>query len=221
MDRRKALKNMGWGLGYAVATPTLISIVQSCKSDTTAAWMPDFFTAQEGSVITHLVDILLPKTDTPSASEMKVHAFIDQFAAQIWEKEKQDMIKSSMGKFIEKALADSGKSKAEDLGPEDLEPVLAAALKNTREEEVAMFESIDSYQQSVASGQPATLDDRTSRFAFANNLRGMTIWGYKTTEYIGEQVLPYLPVPGEYIPCADLEQLTGGMAWSLETVNFE
>jgi uncharacterized membrane protein len=221
MDRRKALKNMGWGLGYAVATPTLISIVQSCQNDKAAAWMPDFFTAQEGSVITHLVDIILPKTDTPSASEMNVHGFIDQFASQIWDKKKQDMIKASLGKFIEKALADSGKSDASALSPEDLEPVLAEALKNTKEEEVAMFNTLDSYQEAIDSGQQASLDDRTSRFAFANNLRGMTIWGYKTTEYIGEQVLPYLPVPGEYIPCADLEQLTGGMAWSLETVNFE
>ena len=215
------MKNMGWGLGYAVATPTLISIVQSCQDNKAAAWMPDFFTAGEGSVVTHLVDIILPKTDTPSASEMKVHAFIDQFAAQIWDKPKQDVIKSSMGKFIEKALADAGMADAADLGPEDLEPVLAEALKNTKEEEVAMFETIDSYQQAVAEGKPASMDDRTSRFAFANNLRGMTIWGYKTTEYIGEQVLPYLPVPGEYIPCGDLDQLTGGMAWSLETVNFE
>ncbi|MEJ2163444.1 MAG: gluconate 2-dehydrogenase subunit 3 family protein, partial [Robiginitalea sp.] len=38
---------------------------------------------------------------------------------------------------------------------------------------------------------------------------------YKTTEYIGEEILAYLPVPGEYIGCGDLDELTGGKAWSL------
>ena len=44
MDRRKALKNMGLALGYTVATPTLISIVQSCKNEKVLEWKPDFFT---------------------------------------------------------------------------------------------------------------------------------------------------------------------------------
>ncbi|MDO1499492.1 hypothetical protein Q2T40_04665 [Winogradskyella maritima] len=54
------------------------------------------------------------------------------------------------------------------------------------------------------------LDDGISRFAFANNLRGLTIMGYKTSEYVGENVLAYLPVPGEFIACGDLQELTGG-----------
>ena len=43
MDRRKALKNMGLALGYTVATPTLISIVQSCKKDAAIVMDPRFF----------------------------------------------------------------------------------------------------------------------------------------------------------------------------------
>ncbi|MGB3149984.1 MAG: gluconate 2-dehydrogenase subunit 3 family protein, partial [Maribacter sp.] len=64
MDRRKALKNMGLALGYTVATPTLISLMQSCKGEPAVVWTPDFFTADEGSAVTKLVDIILPKTDT-------------------------------------------------------------------------------------------------------------------------------------------------------------
>ena len=35
---------MGLALGYTVATPTLISIVQSCKNEKVLEWKPDFFT---------------------------------------------------------------------------------------------------------------------------------------------------------------------------------
>lgn len=215
MDRRKALKNMGLAMGYTVATPTLISIMQSCKGEPVATWTPEFFTASEGAALTKIVDVILPKTDTPSASEVQVDVFIDRFAKDVMEEEEQNFFRMAMGKFTDKALQDSGKSKVEDLTAEDIEPVLAGSLKYTKEDEAKMFESISSYTEAVAEGKEATLDDETSRFAFANNLRGLTIWGYKTSEYVGEEVLAYLPVPGEYIPCADTQELTGGKAWSL------
>ncbi|WP_291965404.1 gluconate 2-dehydrogenase subunit 3 family protein [Maribacter sp.] len=215
MDRRRVLKNMGMSLGYMVATPTLLSIVQSCKSEPALTWTPEFLAQNEGAVLSKLVDIILPKTDTPSASEVQVDIFIDRFAKDVMEKEQQDFLKMSMSKFTNKALADSGKEKVEDLTAEDLEPVLAASLKYNKDEQAEMFKTINSYTKAIADGDTAELDDEVSRFAFANNLRGMTIWGYKASEYVGENVLAYLPVPGEYVACGDLQELTEGKAWSL------
>ena len=215
MDRRRVLKNMGLSLGYMMATPTLLGIIQSCKSEPTVTWTPVFLTQNEGNVLTKLVDIILPKTDTLSASEVQVDIFIDKFAQDVMEKEQQDFFKMSMSNFMDKALTDSGKENAEDLTSEDLEPVLASSLKYSKDQQTEMFESINSYTEAIAEGKTSTLDDETTRFAFANNLRGMTIWGYKASEYVGEEVLAYLPVPGEYIPCGDMQELTGGKAWSL------
>ena len=215
MDRRIALKNMGLALGYTVATPTLLSIVQSCKSENALEWTPDFFTKEEGAVVTHLVDIILPKTDTPSATEVQVNLFIDRFADQVMEKEQQDFVKMITGKFIEKALKDSGKENAVDLEPADLEPALSAALKISKEQADTNQKAINEFMEAVANGETAALDDTIANFAFASNLRDMTIWGYKASEYVGENVLVYLPVPGEYIACGDLNDLTGGKAWSL------
>ncbi len=215
MDRRKALRNMGLAMGYTVAVPTLLSIVQSCKNDTVLEWTPDFFTKDEGAALTKLVDIIIPKTDTPSASETQVHLFIDRFADQVMEPQQQEFVKMSLGRFLEKALKDSGKENAGELTAEELEPILATALKATPEEQTKNFESIQQYQEAISEGQEALLDDTLSRFAFANNIRGLTIMGYKTSEFVGEEVLEYLPVPGEYIPCGDLQELTGGKAWSI------
>lgn len=215
MDRRKALKNMGLALGYSVATPTLIGMVQSCKNDKSLEWTPVFLTPDEGEALTKLVDIILPKTDSPSASEVQVHLFIDKFIDQVMEKEQQDFVKMSMGQFLEKALKDAGKEKARNLTSEDLEPVLAEALKVTKEDEVKNFEAIEQYHEAIAEGKEPLLDDGISRFAFANNLRGLTIWGYKISEYVGEEVLAYLPIPAEYIPCENAQKLTGSIAWSL------
>ncbi|MBC2838392.1 gluconate 2-dehydrogenase subunit 3 family protein [Robiginitalea sp. SC105] len=216
MERRKALRNMGMAMGWTLATPTVMSILQSCQQEAGPTWTPVFFSPAEGGVLLQLVDIILPKTDTPSASELQVHAFIDSYMEAVPPRAEQDFMKMAMGAFIAKAQADSGKETAEDLTAEDLEPVLAESLaKRSPEEEAVIMEAIGSYQEAVESGEEATLDEAISRYSFANNLRGATIWAFKSSEYIGEEVLAYLPVPGEYIPCGDLNELTGGKAWSI------
>lgn len=215
MDRRIALKNIGLSLGYVVATPTILSLVQSCKNENAITWIPSFLSKEEGTVLSKLVDIILPKTDTPSASEVNVHIFIDKYAKEIMEEKDQNFFKMAMTKFTDKTLKDAGKEKLEDLTTEDLEPVLANALKVTKEDEIKNFKLLDSYHEAIAAGETPELEEGVSRFAFANNLRGITIWSYKTSEYIGEKVLTYLPVPGEYIGCGDLQELTAGKAWAI------
>lgn len=215
MDRRKALKNMGLAMGYTVATPTLIGIMQSCKGEPIMEWTPDFFSKEQGTVLTKLVDIILPKTDTPSASEVQVNIFIDRFINEVADKEQQDFTKMAMGRFLEKATKAAGKEKVIDLSVEELENTLASTLKISKEQEEKNNESIQAYQMAMKDGKEALLDDEVASHAFASNLRGMTIMGYKTSEYIGEEVLAYLPVPGQYIGCGDLQELTGGKAWSL------
>lgn len=216
MDRRIALKNMGYAMGLTVATPTIISLLQSCRGETGPDWTPVFFSVDQGSVLVKLVDIILPKTDTPSASEVGVHRFLDGYMDAVPEQGEQDMLKMGLDAFIADALSESGKASAADLTATDLEPVLAARLaKQTEEEEAAMYEALGSYQEAMESGQEATLDSGIASRMFANTLRGTVIWSYKTSEQIGENVLAYLPVPGEYIPCGNVDELTGGKAWSI------
>ncbi len=216
MDRRVALKNMGLALGYTMATPTVISLMQSCKQETGPQWTPLFFTPEEGSVLILVADLILPKTDTPSASEVGVHTFIDRYLHEVSEEQEQQFIKMGLGKFIEKAKMDAGKEATSELTAEDIEPVLADALKKrSEEEEASMFEAMMTYNQAMAEGTPAELDSEISRIAFATQARDAVISAYKTSEYVGEEVLAYLPVPGEYIGCGDLNELTGGKAWSI------
>jgi hypothetical protein len=216
MDRRLALKNMGLALGYTVATPTVISLMQSCKQETGPEWTPLFFTPEEGSVLVMLADLILPKTDTPSASEAGVPTFIDRCFHEVSEEQQQNFVKMGLGKFIEKAKTDSGKENTSDLTSEDLEPVLAEALKKrSEEEEAAMFEAMTAYDKAMEEGTPAELDAAFARRAFATQMRDDVIWAYKNSEVVGEEVLAYLPVPGEYIGCGDLNELTGGKAWSI------
>ena len=52
-------------------------------------------------------------------------------------------------------------------------------------------------------------------FDTLKEIRDKTVWAYKSTEEIGENVLAYDPIPGIQIGCVSLEETTGGRAWSL------
>ena len=186
MERRKALVQMGLSMGYVVAAPTFAGLLQSCDGEKKVKWVPKFLSEKEGSLLKKLVDVVLPKTDTPSASELDVHKFIDFFAAECFEKKEQDVFKATLADLATEALAVSSKTEMSELTGTDLTPILKAAV----------------------------MEKGKAPLSFAKKLRDLTIWGYKCNEYVGEEVLAYLPVPGEYISCGDLNELTEGKAWS-------
>lgn len=186
MDRRKALMQMGMSLGYVVAVPTFVSILQSCKDKKKEVWTPIFFTKAQGITLIGVVDSILPKTDTQSASEVNVHVFLDNFVANVMEKKQQNDFKATLDAITQNSLKVSNKETVEELTQKDIESV------------VRIF-----------------LEEKGKENAFAKKIRELTIWGYKCNEYIGEEVLAYLPVPGEFIACGSVEKLTEGKAWSI------
>ncbi len=217
MKRRTALKNMGMVFGYAAATPTLLGLVQSCKEKAPyATWVPSYFEKDKGYALAQMVDVILPKTDTPSATEVNVHVFIDEFAKSVLPEEQQAFMKVLMDKFMGKVLGDSGKESLMDIEGVDFEPALTTYLKKrSDEDEASQEEAIGAYMEAMAAGNTSDLDEDVACFAFATNVRDMATWAYKSSEYVGEEVLAYLPIPGEYIGCGDVDELTQGKAWSL------
>ena len=112
-------------------------------------------------------------------------------------------------------MKDSAKETVLDLTPIEVEAILNTSLKLSKEEQKSNDETVENYMRALDEGAAIKLDAIVARNAFAKNLRNMTILGYKSAEYIGEEVLGYLPVPGEYVACGTAEELTGGKAWSL------
>ncbi|WP_422858374.1 gluconate 2-dehydrogenase subunit 3 family protein [Flagellimonas sp. S174] len=216
MERRTALKNMGMAFGYTVAAPTLLGLIQSCNSKKVLDWTPDFLTKDEGVAVHTMVDIILPKTDTPSATDVNVHVFIDQFAKDVLPQENKDFLKLGMDKFFGKVLADAEKETLAELNEEDFIPALKTYLKKrTKEVEEAHNKAIGEYFMAIEQNGSAVLDDEIARYMFANSIRDISVWSYKSSEYVGEEVLAYLPIPGQYVPCDTAEALTQGKAWSL------
>jgi len=198
MDRRKALKNLGLSLGFVVATPTVISMLQSCKKAVTdmTFWEPKFFSLDEAKIVENLVDLILPKTkDLPGASDLNVTQFIDIYTSKVSNNEEKVAYKGGLMAVV-RALVKPEK----ELTRKDYDALLLKYLKASNEETKSFIENKDPVFETLAG------------------LRATAIWAYKTSEKIGEEVLAYDAVPGEQKGCVSVNEATGewnGRAWSL------
>ena len=198
MDRRKALRTIGFGTTAITVTPAVVGMLQACQSQTNT-FTPIHFSKENFSVLSQLMDLIIPETDIPGAIDLKLPEFLDGFIDVVMNEKAKQKITEGLDQFIAVSLKDTGKSSATRLDRSDLDAQLAKYLK------------ADQQQQNSAQ------DDKAyqSASAFTNQLRSMTINAFKTNEYIGENVMAYAPIPGEQKGCVDLMEATGGKAWSL------
>jgi len=197
MDRRKALKKTGLLAGAALATPSLFSLLQSCKEETRLTWQPEFFTEDEAKTIGALVDMILPTTDTPGALDVKADVFIDKVIAQTYNTEGQENMRKDIAAFNIACQENYGDSFI-NLNETKRAEVLKAAEKTSGKFNPGIWGKTIGEQEPIG---------------FYRSMKSMAIWAYMTSEDIGENVLNYLPVPGNFEACIPVSEV--GNRWSL------
>ena len=191
MDRRKALRNIGTGIGAITVTPAVVSLFQSCQ--TSATYNPLFIPKDDFKIISNLMEMIIPKTDIPGAIELKLPEFVDAYIDAVWDEEEKTDFTKTWEVFISASTKAAEKENENDLSAADWDAQLAKYLK-------------------PGNDIPA---DEILASQFVNQLRSLTVNAFKTNEFIGEEVLAYAPIPGEQKGCVDLMEATGGKAWSL------
>ena len=214
MDRRKALRTIGFGTTAITVTPAVLGMLQSCQTQT-SSFNPIHFSKEQFSVVSQLMDLIIPKTDIPGAIELKLPEFLDGYINIILNKPAQEKIVAGLDHFIKGSLEASGKSSAGRLDRADLDAQLAKYLKADQDQQKAWQDENSAYQKAVKEDSTLAQPTSAASYEFADQLRSMTINAFKTNEYIGENVLAYVSIPGEQKGCVDLMEATGVKAWSL------
>lgn len=200
MNRRDALKGMGLSLGYIIATPTILSMLQSCSTKA-EKWVPLFHSDIQALVLEGLVDLILPKTkDTPGALDVNVPKFIDLYVAEALTEEDKETYKLGFEAVMDELGIPNVELDPEQptkLKTEDLDAILSKYLRISKAQRLAY------------------ITEEHLVFMTLLTIRDQTVWAYKTSKEIGKNVLVYDPVPGEQKGCISVEEATGGKAWSL------
>ncbi|MCB7479996.1 gluconate 2-dehydrogenase subunit 3 family protein [Christiangramia sediminis] len=214
MKRRQALKNIGLGAGIFIVGPSTLSLLQSCKNEPEYDWQPTFLSASHGFALQRILDIILPATDTPGASDLNIAQFIDSYMDQVADEERRNRFERSAGSFSKAFKAEYDKEQGEGKD-EEFENLIKKYLKATPAEKKEYAKRNTETQDAQKQQSDMEIDPDAGAYAYLTTVREMGIWAWKNSEEIGENVLWYDPVPGEYIPCGPVSELGNGKAMSL------
>lgn len=92
MERREVLRLVSLATGAAISAPLLGSLLSSCKTDIKKDdldYALQFFSKEEFAKIKSLVNTILPKTDSPSATDVGVHQVIDTMVGNVYSERRQ------------------------------------------------------------------------------------------------------------------------------------
>ena len=170
MNRRDLLKKGVYGLAGVTLSSTLISTLQNCSS--IEKYIPLYFSKHEFSLLSNIVDFLVPKTETPGAVDMKVPQFIDIIISETYNSESKNNFSN---KF--KLLIEDFKSNNIDL----------------------------SDYNSIKSKFVNDFNNKTHQEVY-NQIRDLTVWGFKTSKEIALNVLNYNPIPGYQLGCINIKE---------------
>lgn len=188
MKRRDILRYTALVTGSAISAPLLSTLLTGCSGGevkNSEKLDLKFFTDEEFRLVKDLIDVILPKTDSPSASEVGVHQIIDNMVGTVYQTADKERYKTGFS-----ALA-AHLNKASEGNYIDL----------TSDEKIGLLKALEG------------LDNKTLRDAYLN-LKQQTVAYYLSTEEVGKNFLNYLPVPGKYQACISLSEV-GGKAWAI------
>ncbi len=179
MNRREALSRAAILLGGAISAPTIAAIMSGCKADpNVAAASSGYLTSNLEALVAELCDLILPKTDTPSATEAGVPSFIHTIMMECTPKTDRDA-------FV--------------AGLKQLDADAKGFAKSSAEEKQAFLKKLDTEARAAA-------DKATPPQAAWRKLKELTVVGFFTSEIGASEVLEYVPVPGKWEPCIPLKE---------------
>ena len=215
MNRRKALKNIGFSLGAVSATPTLVSLLSSCQNESN--WSPKLLSNSQIDFISNYIELIIPKTkDIPGGIELGLHKWVDICAKLILNKESQRNYLFSLECLIDDTLKSASKEEIGELKIDDYEYQLKKFLLAENSTNKKWSKSVKNYWSKKQKDLNfAGAPQQALAYSSLITLRQWTAKGYRFNEYIGKKVLDYRPVPGEQKGCVDLEETTGGLIWAI------
>lgn len=205
MERRKALKNLGFGSAALFSSSLLFGAMQGCSAKPAVDWIPVFFTPEEAAQMEQICEGITPQTTTPGAIEAGVPSHLDQAFSVFNTALESDYFKRGLAVFVKKfdESQDVSFSKATT---EQVTNVINAYFKRYNDDASLLKKYRDTYRDEGVK------DNDFVEVHFVTTVVDATFNSYFTSELVGETVMAYDPIPNDYNGCIPLEP--GQKSWS-------
>jgi len=181
MTRRDALKRAALLIGVAL-TPSLIT--NALQAAAAPGAQAAFLSPAQLELVTAMVERILPRTDTPGATDVGVPAFVNLMLANYSTASEQQVFTAG------------------------LDEVNAASLAAHAQP----FVKVSAAQQDALLVKIAVASQKKEK-TFFHQLKELTVVGYFTSEIVGRTVLHYDPVPGRFQGCVPISEV-GNVLWT-------
>ncbi|CAN5362559.1 hypothetical protein BH23BAC3_BH23BAC3_13880 [soil metagenome] len=185
MNRREMLKYTALLTGGAVSTSFATIFLSGCSRVTAEVSELHFFDLDDFELVSRLADTILPRTDTPSATDVNVHYTIDNMIGLVFDMDFKSNFKNQWDE-LETHLSDQN------------------FLQLEQSEQVELLRNLELNLNSVTE----------NAWQAYMELKQQVIAYYLTTEEIGKEHLNYLPIPVEYKPCISVDDVEN-RAWAI------
>lgn len=205
MERREALKNLGFGSAAIFSSSMLFGALQSCSPQPTVDWVPVAMTAEQAAQLEKICEGICPKTTTPGATEAGVANHIDQALSALRTDREVGYFKDGMEIFVKNFDA----NQEVKFNKATTEQVTAAINE--------YFKKYDENPEILQNLRNGMRDEgeKSGEFLetyFVTQVVDSTFRSYFASELVGETVLPYDPIPVKYEGCLPYEP--GQKLWS-------
>jgi gluconate 2-dehydrogenase gamma chain len=198
LTRREALKRVAWLMGGTLCASAILAIQKGYSATTPAGRKPSILTRPQMTIVSAVAEIMIPRTDTPGATDVGVPGFIDLMLEEVYTQKNREHYLTGLADFDAAAHTEQGK---EFLA---LEPPQQVALVR-RFHDAAVIEE----------QRPARPREDVQR-PFILMTKELTLLGFFTSQAGATQVLQYIAVPGSYHACIPVEQAGNGKTWAVE-----
>ncbi|WP_111641823.1 gluconate 2-dehydrogenase subunit 3 family protein [Marinimicrobium alkaliphilum] len=198
MNRREILRYTAWLTGTAVSAPLAAAILSGCSptpngtgSTTNGEDAPElsaalhFFSPEQFALLGVIADAILPRTDSPSATDVGAHQTLDAMFGLVFDGDFQRQFRENWYQ-LERHLADQHFG---DLDSSEKAQVLTA----------------------LEIGEITDLAEARAGFV---EVKQQLVAYYLTSEEVGKNFLNYVPVPGTYSPCISVDDVNN-TAWAI------
>ena len=201
MNRRQVLQRVAYLMGGAISAPAVLGMLNGCApKQQEASWQPVFLTKEQGAVVATIAEIIIPRTNTPGATDVGVPAFIDTMLKDVYTQEDRDRYVTGLKAFEDAARAAHGKPFVE-------------LSKSQQTELVRTF-----HDEAVAVELAYDPRPKTLQRPFILLTKELTLLGFFCSEPGATQVLQYVQVPGGYQACVPRAEAGNGKAWAQEVM---
>lgn len=205
MERREAIKTLGFGSAALFTSSVLFGALQSCSPQPTVNWVPVFLSSEEAAQLEKICEGICPKTTTPGAIEAGVANHLDQAFALIKNDREASFFRKGMEVFVKQWNVNQEVS-FNEATPQQVTVVINGYFKKYDESPQILKDYRATFNE---------VGEKSEQFLethFVTQIVDATFQSYFTSELVGEQVMRYDPIPVQYQGCIPYQP--GQRSWS-------